>query len=56
MILPFQVQKNIVTTTRKVDVVGMVVDVVVEGVVTISHKPMKMPTPERTRVWLSLCL
>ena len=41
---------------RSVKVVGVIVNVVAEEVVTISHKSMIMPTPRRTRVWLSVML
>ena len=38
------------TITKKKEVVDVAADVVAEEVVTIPHKPMKMPTLERTRV------
>lgn len=52
-ILPFQVRKDARATTRKtkvmVVVTAMVVDMAAEEVVTISHKPMMVPTPKRKR-------
>ena len=52
--LLFQVQGDVAAMTRKIEVVdvvaNIVVDVVAEEAVTIPHKPMTMPTPRRTKV------
>ena len=56
----FSSMRDVAAITRKTKVVGVVAnmaaDVMAEKAVTIPHKPMKMPTPRRTRVLSSVTL
>ena len=50
----FQVRKDVVATTKKIEF--MAVDVVAKEAMKITHKPMTMPTLRRIRVYQVLHL